>query len=67
MSTRPKLGVEIHTQQLANYGTSLQNIFGLIAVENYKVLIQWDDDQHPVDYNMRTPIAKCVHLFGIVR
>lgn len=65
LSTRPKLAIEIHTEQLSQYGASVQELFRLIDVETYKLWIQWDDGQQPEEYDMRTPIEKRVHLFGV--
>lgn len=65
LSKRPKLAIEIHTESLSQYGASVQDLFRLIDVENYKWWIQWEDGQQPVEYDMRTPIEKRVHLFGI--
>jgi len=65
LSTRPKLAIEIHTENLSKYGASVQDLFRLIDVENYKLWIQWEDGKEPEEYDMRTPIEKRVHLFGI--
>jgi FkbM family methyltransferase len=64
---RPKLAIEVHTELLSQYGSSINDIFKLINVENYKVWIQWKDDQQPEEYDMKTPIDKRVHLFCIPR
>jgi FkbM family methyltransferase len=65
LSSRPKLDIEIHTEQLAKYGTSVQDLINLVLSENYKVWIQWDDNQQPIEFDIKTPILKRVHLFGI--
>jgi FkbM family methyltransferase len=65
LSTRPKLAIEIHTTVLPHYGASVQDLFRLIDVKNYKLWIQWEENQQPEEYDMRTPIEKRVHLFGI--
>lgn len=65
LSTRPKLAIEIHTEDLSQYGASVQDLFRLIDVKNYKLWIQWDDFKYPEEYDMSTPIQKRVHLFGI--
>lgn len=65
LSKRPKLAIEIHAEFLSQYGTSVDDLFKLINVENYKVWIQWKDDQQPEEYDMKTPIEKRVHLFCI--
>jgi len=65
LSKRPKFAIEIHTGAFAKYGDSMDDLFRLIGVENYKLWIQWDDNEQPEEYDMRTPIEKRVHLFGI--
>ena len=65
LSTRPKFAIEIHTDALSMYGASVQDLFRLLGVENYKLWIQWEDGQEPEEYDMRTPIVKRVHLFGV--
>ncbi|MFC1680201.1 FkbM family methyltransferase [Pseudomonadota bacterium] len=65
LSTHPKLAIEIHTEQLSKYGASVQDLFRLIDVESYKLWIQWEDGQEPREYDMKTPIEKRVHLFGV--
>ena len=65
LSTRPKLAIEIHTETLSRYDTSVEDLFRLICVENYKLWIQWENGKQPEEYDMRTPIVNRVHLFGI--
>jgi len=66
LATRPKLAVEIHTNNLSYYGASVQDLLGLIDVQNYKLWIQRNGGQPPVEYDMSTPIVeRVVHLFGI--
>ncbi len=65
LATCPKLAIEIHTEDIHKYGASLSDIFRLIHVENYKIWIQWQNDQSPEEYDMKTPIAKRIHLFCI--
>jgi hypothetical protein len=65
LSTRPKLAIEIHTDILSKYGTNVQDLLRLIDLENYKLWIQWEDGKVPEEYDLRTPIEKRVHLFGI--
>lgn len=65
LSTCPKLAIEVHTTALSKYGASVQDLFRLIDVENYKLWIQWEDGQQPKEYDMRAPIEERVHLFGI--
>jgi len=62
---RPKLAIELHTELLPRYGASVEDIFRLIGVENYRVWIQRRDDQQPETFDMRTPIESRVHLFFI--
>ena len=65
LSKLPKLAIEIHTEALSRYGSSPEDIFKLIGVENYKFWIQWDDRKQPEEYDLKTPIKKRVHLFCI--
>ena len=64
-ATKPKFAIEIHTEVLSRYGASVHDILKLIGAENYKLWIQWEDDQWPVEYDLKTPITKRVHLFGV--
>ena len=65
LSKRPKLAIEVHTELLPQYGASLEGILSLIGVENYRVWIQWKDDQQPEKFDVGTPIASRVHLFFV--
>lgn len=65
LSTRPKLAIEIHTKTLYKYGASVQDLFKLINLKNYKMWIQWEASKEPEEYDMRTSIECGVHLFGI--
>lgn len=58
LSTHPKLSIEVHTDQLVKYGTSVQELLNLDINNNYKVWIQWDDSQQPIEFDMKTPIQK---------
>ena len=64
-ATRPKFAIEIHTEMLSRYGASVQDILKLIGAEHYKLWIQWENDQWPVEYDLKAPISKRVHLFGV--
>ena len=64
-ATRPKFAIEIHAEMLSRYGASVHDILKLIGAENYKLWIQWENDQWPVEYDLKTPITKRVHLFGV--
>jgi FkbM family methyltransferase len=65
LSRRPKLAIEIHTEHLPKYQSSVEDLFRLIDAGRYKLWIQWDDGTEPEEYNMKRPITKRVHLFGI--
>jgi hypothetical protein len=65
LSKRPRLAIELHTELLPKFGASVDEIFRLIGVQNYRVWIQRRDDQQPQDFDMRTPIESRVHLFLI--
>ena len=67
LKKRPKLAIEIHTKQLSNYGSSVEELFKLIGLNDYKIWIQWEDGKQPEEYDMRTPIQSRIHLFCIPR
>ena len=62
---RPKIAMEVHTDQLEYYGSSISDLLELLNIENYKIWIQWEDGHDPVEYDMKTPITKRVHLFAL--
>jgi FkbM family methyltransferase len=65
LSKRPKLAIEIHTEILSHYGSSIEELFSLIHASQYKLWIQWEDGTQPEEYNTNTSITKRVHLFGM--
>jgi FkbM family methyltransferase len=62
---RPKLAIELHTEMLSRYGTSVNDILNSIGIDDYNLWIQWDDMEEPEEYNNKNPIKKRVHLFCI--
>ena len=64
LSSKPKLAIELHTELLSRYQTSVSEIFSLIDAEQYNVWIQWRSNEKAVLYNGET-IEKRVHLFCI--
>ena len=65
LKKRPKLAIEIHTEALYQYDSSVEELFRLIGIEDYELWIQWEDGKQPEKYDIRKPIKKRVHLFGI--
>jgi len=63
LSKRPKLAIEIHTDVLKRYNTSVKDLFSFIDNDVYDLWVQWHDEQEPIKYDMKTPITKRVHLF----
>jgi FkbM family methyltransferase len=63
LKTRPKLEIEIHAELLGEYGASIEEIYKIIGIENYKVWVQWADDQIPVEFDVNMPISHRAHLF----
>ncbi len=62
----PKLAIEIHTENLSSYNTSVNELFELIGVVKYNFWVQWEDEDEPKIYDMKEPITtKRVHLFAI--
>lgn len=65
LQTTPKLAIEIHTEILDRYNTSVQEIFDLIDINRYQCWVQWKDSEMPVKYNLQQEINHRVHLFAI--
>lgn len=65
LKNTPKLIIELHTEQLKSYNTSIDEIFKLLDKSKYDFWIQWDDNDLPIPYNFEKPILKRVHLFGL--
>ena len=67
LKTRPKLEIEIHTEILSRYNTSVKEIFELIESESYQMWVQWNDDEEPQPFEWQADrqIDCRVHLFAI--
>ncbi|MEL6578297.1 MAG: FkbM family methyltransferase [Cyanobacteria bacterium J06621_12] len=65
LKTRPKLEIEIHTEILSRYDTSVQEIFELIDINSYQTWVQWDDEIEPQPFDPNQTIDHRVHLFAI--
>ena len=65
LQTTPKLAIEIHTEILDRYDTSVKEIFDLIDIDRYQCWIQWKDSEMPVEYDLQQEINHRVHLFAI--
>ena len=65
LKTRPKLEIEIHTEILSRYATSVAEIFELIDINSYQTWVQWDDQLEPQPYDLEQKIERRVHLFAI--
>ena len=61
----PKLAIEVHTQTLGSqYGTSVEELLGLIGVERYDFWVQWEDSRVVMPFNIQEKIVKGCHLFA---
>lgn len=65
LQTTPKLEIEIHTEILDRYNTSVKEIFDLIGIERYQCWVQWEDSEMPLEYDLQQEIKHRVHLFAI--
>ena len=67
LETTPKILLEIHTEQLFLYGTSVKDLFDLIDLSRYKNWIQLDDRKTPVEFDPKLPpnVEKRAHLYAI--
>jgi FkbM family methyltransferase len=64
LDTKPKIEVEVHTEFLAKYNTSTQEILDLIRAKGYEIWIKWTPESEPKRYD-NEPIKHRVHLFAI--
>ncbi len=64
IASKPKIEIEVHTELLAKYNTSVQEILDLIRTEDYEIWIQWTPESEPKRYD-NEPIKHRVHLFAI--
>ena len=64
LKRRPKLAIEIHTEELARYGATVGDVFACLDLEGYDRWVQWDDDAEPVPYD-GSPITSRVHFFAV--
>ncbi len=62
LATHPKIILELHTRSLADFGTSVEEVLGLLKLQRYKTWIQADSEAEPVAYRGE-PIKTRVHLF----
>jgi FkbM family methyltransferase len=65
LDTRPKLAIEIHTQLLGRYASTLADLLGHIPLKEYKCWVQWSDEQFPEPYDGSREIVTRIHLFAI--
>ena len=65
LRTLPKLEIEIHTEILSRYNTSVEEIFELININNYQTWVQWNDQEKPEKFDLQQKIDHRVHLFAI--
>ena len=65
LKTLPKLEIEIHTEILSRYNTSVKEIFDLIDIESYQTWVQWDDSEKPQKFDLQQEIDRRVHLFAV--
>jgi FkbM family methyltransferase len=67
LSSIPKLAIEIHANALTRFGYQVEDLFNLIAVDQYTFWVQWNSGEQPKEYDIKTspPIRQTIHLFGI--
>ena len=56
LQTTPKLAIEIHTEILDRYNTSVKEIFDLVGIERYQCWVQWEELKPPVEYDFQKEI-----------
>jgi len=63
LKTRPKIALEIHTTQLPNFGHTVQDIFDLLDLTDYKCTIMGEGKFRPL--GKVSDITTNVHLFAV--
>lgn len=63
LATRPKIALELHPEHLSQYGSSMEEILGILRPLGYRMWIQRDDAADPVEYDGYAPITTRAHLF----
>ena len=64
LKSKPKIAIELHTELLPLYHTSVSEVFSLFNAEQYNIWIQWTSDEKAILYKGEE-INKRVHLFCI--
>jgi FkbM family methyltransferase len=67
LESMPKFVIEIHTNLLKDPSKDIAEIFSLIDLEKYRLWIQWNTDEDPMEYDGNRAIKTPVHLFGVPR
>ena len=63
LSTKPKIVLELHNKKrLKKFGTSAEEVFSLLRLENYQTWILTEQGEKPVPYKGER-IERSVHLF----
>lgn len=65
LQNRPKLAIEIHTESLNSYNTSVRELLSLLHLDNYDCWIQWKDGEEPKKFDINQEITQRVHLFAV--
>jgi FkbM family methyltransferase len=64
LTTLPKLAIEIHTEAMTQFNSTVEDLFNLIDIHRYDLWVQWKDEDVPIAYDLKTPITHRVHLFA---
>ena len=65
LQTAPKLCIEVHTDLLPRYGTSIKELLSVIDLSRYQCWVQWEMTKTPVPFDGEQEIDKRVHLFTV--
>ncbi len=65
LQTAPKLCIEVHTDLLPRYGTSIKELLSVIDLSRYQCWVQWEMTKTPVPFDGEQEIDKRVHLFAV--
>lgn len=65
LKTQPKLSIEIHTNTLKRYSSSVYDVLNLLELSRYQCWIQWQRGAKPEPYDMKRSINEHVNFFAI--
>ena len=70
LKTHPKVAIEVHCMDVAKYGNTVEEMLGLLNLNEYECWILYNDEREVIKFDGGTERMKrypYVHLFGVPR